>query len=278
MKKTILSFVLAVLTAGAGLVQADIVSIYVGVDSRTTPFNAPGGSGPYPDNPNNGRLTLLYHHGDHFHGIGAYRYTGPADTPVLEDTNGNNRLPESFTGLSPVRLAKGTGEFDGKYRSGLPSGLSQNTEYRNFELRNVHSLAGEDDTTYNSSAGRWNGEFANSDVYLELISATQGLNIVFGDMATMDLTAGNKYALGAGNAMFSVKPTFWLDGTAHAGTYTAEFRLVDMADSMRNSGRFFVDVAVVPEPAGAGLALLGSTMFAAALWRRRRNAQPVTEA
>ena len=99
-----------------------------------------------------------------------------------------------------------------KYRSGLPSSLPENTEYGNFELRNAHSLVGVDDTTFNSSAGRWNGTFDDADIWLELISATSGLNIAFGDTPTMDLTAGNTYALGAGNAMFAVKPTFWVDG------------------------------------------------------------------
>ena len=278
MKRIFLGAVLAALAVSSASSFADIVTYYVGVDGRSTPFNAPGslGGGAYPDNPNQGRLTLLLHHGDHYHGIGAWTYSGPAATPVLNDTNANNMLPEGFTGLPAVRLAKGTGNFADKYRSGLPSSLPQNTEYGNFELRNAHSLVGEDDTTFNSSGGRWNGTFVDADIWLELISATSGLNIAFGDMPTMDLTAGNKYALGAGDAMFAVKPTFWVDGGAAAGTYTAEFRLRDMNNASRDSGRFFVNLAVVPEPGGVGLAALGSIVFGAAAWRRSRRRGTLT--
>jgi hypothetical protein len=275
MSRLVPIIVILALATASDRVHADVISYYVGVDGRSAPFEAPAasGGGAYPDNPNHGRLSLLFHHGDHFHGLGVYSYSGPAAAAVLSDTNANNRTPEISTGLPPVVLLAGSGPFAGTFRSGLPSGLAQNVEYGDYELRNVHSLAGEDDTTYNSSGGRWNSPFDAADLYLELLSATPGLNVSFGGMATADLTAGNRYALGAGNQLFSVTPTFWVSGALPHGTYTAEFRLVDADGQFGDSGRFFIDVATVPEPSTLALTVLGGAACIRARARRRARAR-----
>jgi hypothetical protein len=63
------------------------------------------------------RLTFLFDHGDHFHGIGAYSYSGTAGTPVVHSTNANNRLPELSTRTNPanraIHLTAGSGAFAG---------------------------------------------------------------------------------------------------------------------------------------------------------------------
>jgi hypothetical protein len=166
-----------------------------------------------------------------------------------------------------VRLLPGSGDFAGTFRSGLPSSLAQNLEYGDYEFRSVHSLAGEDDTTYNSSGGRWNTPFDSADIYLELISATPGLNISFGGMPTVDLTPGNRFHLGAGDELFSVTPTFWVSGLAPYGTYSAEFRLVDESNTFGDSGRFFIDVATIPEPSTFALTVVGLAALARSRWR-----------
>jgi hypothetical protein len=259
-------FVLAM----SGWARADVITYYVGVDGRSTPFNDLDGNA-YPDNPNFEHLSLLFHHGDHFHGLGLHSYSGPAATPVLNDTNANNRTPETFTGLPPVRLLSGSGDFAGTYLSGLLSSLPQNLEYGDYELRNVHSLAGEDDTTYHSADGRWDDAFAAAVISLELISATPGLNISFSGMPTLDLTPGNRYPLGAGDELFSLSPIFWVSGLAPFGTYSAEFRLIDESGQFGDSGRYFIDVMTVPEPSTLGLTLLGAMAVARARRRHRRS-------
>ncbi len=271
MSKRLAAFFLCSVLA-CSIARADIVTYYVGLDQRSTPFNAPdsAGGGAYPDNPNSNRLTLLLHHGDHYHGIGSYAYSGAAAAPVFNDTNTNNRVPETFTGMPPLSLLRGSGAVWGAtYRTGIASTLAHDEEYGNFEFRNAHSLQGEDDVTYNSSGGRWSGRFDAADIYLELISATAGLNIAVANDMTA-LAVGDDIRLGAGNEMFSLLPTFWVDGSAAVGSrYSAEFRLLDQADAFGDSGRFFVDLQVVPAPASALLLLTGAVLLRL---QRRGNA------
>jgi hypothetical protein len=269
-------FMLVALWAGLWLISSgaaeaqSIVSYYVGVDSRSTPFNAStaNGGGAYPDAPNFNRLTLLFHHGNHFHGIGTYAYTGPAASPSLIFSN--SQLPEAYQAMPPISLlAGGSGAWATTYRSGLPSSNPQDLEYGNFEFRNVHSLNGVDNTTYNSSGGRWNGLFDAADVHLELVSKTPGLNISFSGGLTDDLmNPGDDFHLGDGDELFSVTPIFWADGSIAQGSLlSATFRLTDETGTFGSSGHFTINFQAVPEP-GSGL-LLASLSLSVMIRRRR---------
>lgn len=259
MKSFYLAVSAAILTAVglASTASAQLVEYYIGIDSRTTPFNAPAadGGGTYPDNPNLNRLTLLYNHGDHYHGIGTYGYTGPAVSPTLVDTNANNHLPEISTGQAPLPLLPGSGLYAGQKTTQEVFGV----EYSNLEIRNVHSLAGVDDILFNSSANRWNSPFDAAHIHFELLSVSSPhLNV--GSVTNPNALAFGDVHLGDGDEMFSFTPVLWINETAPAGNYWAEFRLTDLSGAFGNSGRFFIDVRNVPEPTGfvlAGLAVVG---------------------
>jgi hypothetical protein len=61
----------------------------------------------------------------------------------------------------------------------------------------------------------------------------------------------------------------WVDSAAAPGVYTAEFRLTDEDGIVGDSGRFFFDVQVVPEPASLALIGLAVGLIATAARRRR---------
>jgi hypothetical protein len=107
--KPLLTFVAA--AALAMPVSAAPVLFYTGLDSLTALTNGPYVGLP---NPNAGRLTLLLNHGDHFHAIGAYSYSGSAAAPVVNSTSSNNRLPEPSSGEPPLPFSAGTGLYGGK--------------------------------------------------------------------------------------------------------------------------------------------------------------------
>ena len=243
----------------SGEARADLSEFYIGTDNLET-FT----SGTYNglQNPNYGRLTFLYAHGNHYHSIGAYAYTGAnlGASTVVEDTNSNNRIPETYTTQAPLVLTAGSGGYAGKLVSNPLVGV----DYSDLETRNVHSLDGSPDDVnglFNSSSDRWSAELGDglgghAHIHLELVSATPGLNV--GSLTNPNaLSVGGDTHVGDGDELFSFTPVLWVDGAAAPGTYTAEFRLVDENGYLGDSGRFFVDSQVVPEPSSLVLAILG---------------------
>jgi hypothetical protein len=250
------------LLAGVPSVQAQLAEYYIGIDNRTMPFNAPAGlgGGAYPNNPNYNRLTLLLNHGDHYHGIGAYTYTGAVATPTLNDTSSNNRLPETFSLQAPLPLLAGSGLYAGMKTSQEVLGLA----YSDLEIRNAHSLAGVDNILYNSSSNRWNAPFDAAHIHMELLSVSSP-HLKVGSATNPNAFQFGDVHLGDGDEMFSLTPVLWVDGTAPAGDYWAEFRLTDLSGAFGNSGRFFIDVRNVPEP--GSLALAGLSLICLAFKR-----------
>jgi hypothetical protein len=262
--------------AAEGSRWSEGIGFYIGVDSLANATGTFAGLA----NPNANRLTMLFDHGNHFHGIGAYSYSGTAAAPVTLPTNSNNRIPETYARTNPdnqaLALTAGTGAFAGKLVSTVQSS-GVNHEYGHLGAASIQSLVGlspEADVLYGSSSGRYSQVYDGVLVGLKLESATAGLKVAAnGDLDLFDTS--NVAVLGDGNS-FSFLPTFYVDAGAAAGTYTAQFSLVNLGtnQSVLNSGTFYIDFAVapaVPEPGTwalmvAGLATLG------AVARRRKNA------
>lgn len=121
-----------------------LATYYVGFEGNVPPRNGSDGL-PYPDNPNANRLTMLFAHsyiGDvyptktinHYHPLGAYRYTGPSTSPNV--TYSNARTPEGTR--DPLTLRSGSGPFAGKYISNLGSPTS--SDYASLTIRSIESL------------------------------------------------------------------------------------------------------------------------------------------
>ncbi|MDP3873480.1 MAG: all3515 family Zur-repressed PEP-CTERM protein [Methyloversatilis sp.] len=251
------------------------IGYYVAVDSLATIA-----SGTYAGqaNPNYGRLTVLFDHGNHFHGIGTYSYTGPGSAPVVNGTNANNRIPETYTLAAPLPLTPGSGSDAGLLVSSVLPEAALQHEYSYLGLSSIQSLAGnpagsERDVLFNSSSGRWNGTLDNVSVALKLESITPGLKVAAnGDADLFD--TGNLYLLGAGNS-FDFLPVFWTAADAAPGTYSAQFSLVNLGSNLavRDSGTFHFDFAVaapVPEPGTWAMLLGGLFMIGLTAARRAR--------
>lgn len=244
-------------------VNALSVEYFVGVDGLTTI-----GSGVYAglSNPNAGRLTFLFAHPNeanpsatHYHGIGAYSYSGPVDNPIINSTNTNNRLPEISSGEPPLPLLPGTGMHAGRLVSQTIPGI----EYSNLQIQSTQSLDGFaagtiENFLFHSSNDRWFGPLDNVLVGLQLVSITDGLQIAneLGDVILSSLD--DIYTLGAGNSLIFT-PTFFTSHDALAGVYSAAFRLVDLNGGLLESGLFNFDfqVAQVSEPFTIPLLLIG---------------------
>ncbi len=270
--------VMAATVQASGPIRAsEGIGFYVGVDGLAT---LAGGTYVGLANPNAGRLTLLFDHGDHFHGIGSYSYTGPASAPTVLGTNLNNRLPEPYTRVdeahSAIELMAGSGTFAGSWVSGvLPDGAATH-DYSYLGIASVQSLSGLSaaaDVLYGSSGGRWSGSLANTTVALRLDAVSPGLKVAAG--GNSDVFAGgvgSLYELGSSTS-FTFMPTFHISGSAAPGTYTAQFSLVNTGSNaaVNAGGTFFYDFAVpspVPEPQSwllmaAGLGVMG--------WLRRQR-------
>ncbi|MEF7612749.1 all3515 family Zur-repressed PEP-CTERM protein [Aquincola sp. MAHUQ-54] len=264
----------------SGIRAAEGIGFYIGVDSLAT---VASGTFAGMANPNAGRLTLLLDHGNHFHGIGAYSYGGTAASPVVLPTSANNRLPEMSSRVteaaSSIALQAGTGAFAGQWVSGvLPEGTPA-ADYSYLGAASIQSLVGRGDAAevlYGSSGGRWNAAYGDVVVGLRLEGISDGLKVAVGDhLDVFSGGAGSVFTLGSGSAL-SFLPTFYTDGAAAPGTYSAQFSLVNLGSNgaVRDGGSFYYDFSVaapVPEP-GTWALMLAGLAAAAALARHRRRA------
>lgn len=275
------------LLAMATVAQA-IPFYYVGIDSLQT--NATGLVG-YPidgtysglANPNYNRLTFLVADlpsvaNAHFHGVGAYSYTGSASSPTVNDTYifqglELNRVPEQIfpTPVPAVSLVPGTGGNAGRFVSPQVNDV----KYQDLRFQSIQALSGAaagttENFLFNSTSGRWNQQLTGAQVGLQLVSITDGLHIIDQAGNAILQNPGDVHPLGPGNN-FSFTPTFWTEDTAAVGTYTAELRFIDQTGTFGNSGRFFMDFQVAPVPLPAAVWLFGSGLTAMVGFARRKG-------
>lgn len=219
------------------------------------------------ENPNYDRLTFLFAHREedpttnHFHGIGAYSYSG-LDSPTVNPTSTSNRIPEVYTQQPPLTLLPGKGIYSDRLISGL-----SNEEYSNLKIQPITSLKNapepEDQYLFNSSNGRWQPSLEGATIGLQLASISSGLNIVDSAGVNILKSVGDIYTIGSGDNFDT--PTFWTEAAAPLGTYSATFKLVDLATGnnrtpFKESGTFSLDFQVkkVPEPSAVlGVGTLG---------------------
>lgn len=245
------------------------IGFYVGYDGLATIASDTYGGLP---NPNSDRLTLLLDHGNHFHGIGAYSYSGPAAARKVLSTSPNNRIPEISSREEPLSLAAGSGLYAGTLRTHIDS-----SEYSYLGIASIQSLEGHssgstEDVLFHSSSDRWSGQLDNTEIGLRLVESTPGLHI--GTETTRDIYShGDLFTLGAGNS-FEFKPIYWVDENAAAGVYSATFELLNMGanSAFQDSGTFQFDFAVSPVPEPSSYAMLVAGLFVLT-WTARRRTQ-----
>ena len=137
-------------------------------------------------------------------------------------------------------------------------------------MLNVQSLGNEGavgDVLLNSSSGRWRSPFDIAHIHIELLSVSSPELNVGTPSNPFALSVGDDIHVGDGDEMFSFTPVLWVDAAAPVGNYWAEFRLVDENGVFGDSGRFFLDVRQVPEPASVGL--IATAMVGFLTLRRR---------
>jgi hypothetical protein len=268
--------VLGATLSWVGMAQASLVEYYVGVDGRETITTGAYAGLP---NPNFGRLTFLFAHpnegnpaNNHYHGIGAWSYSGPAASPTVNATNTNNRIPETFTNQAPLPLFPGEGAQAGRWVSQAVPGL----EYSDLQWESTQSLSGFAPGTpehfmFTSSGNRWAGPLDNTNVALELVDVTPGLQVADHTGTPILSAIGQTYTLGDGN-LLSFRPSFFTTENTQA-RYSASFRLIDLNGTLQNSGTFHFDFAPVPIPAAAWL--FGSGVIGLATLARRKMAATV---
>lgn len=269
-KSSILGLVALALTpfpSSAASRHDEGIGFYIGYDGLSTLT-----SGMYAglSNPNSNRLTLLLDHGNHFHGIGTYSYTGPTASPAILSTNTNNRIPEISSKEEPLPLAQGNGIYADTLRTNVSS-----SEYSYLGIASIQSLANHpsgsmEDVLFQSSNNRWSDQLNDGEIGLRLVESTPGLHI--GTETTKDVYAGSEiFTLGAGND-FEFKPVYWVDTAAPAGIYSATFELLntETGSSILDSGTFHFDfnVSPIPEPRTYAMFLAG-LLLAGSIVRRR---------
>lgn len=263
---------LAGLTLGAIQVRAQMVNLYVGIDSRQDLT-----SGVYSGlaNPNAGRLTLLHAHtypygqfqSGHYHSIGVYSYSGDAASPDTLDTSGGNAIPEVYTQLPGNTLVPGEGAI---WQGRLVSRKTRE-RYSDLRFRSVHSLASfgagsAESYMFNSSGGTRTAPLTGAYIALELVSKTNGLGIADTAGNPILANAGDRQVIGSGDdASFEYLPVFWVEDTAAPGDYQAELRLVDVNDAEGHtpfppSGRFFLKFRVPEAPVLAAAPTITMTL------------------
>ncbi|TVR46549.1 MAG: PEP-CTERM sorting domain-containing protein [Puniceicoccaceae bacterium] len=266
----------SLLIAGHGL-HGQMASYYIGVDGLET--IAAGAYAGLP-NPNFGRLTFLYAHtyadnpaNNHYHSKGRFAFTGPnlgAQTEV--EVAASNFLPEG--NRPPLLLSPGTGIYAGKLASNpYTDPADTNYSFSFLEIRDTGTLAGAagespESILFNSSGGRWTGSLADADVHLELVFLSPGLNIG----SNLGINAGLKVPgddLHLGDN-FHFTPVFWTEADAPAGTYIAQFKLVDESGLWMDSGEFEFRFEVIPEPSTVALLLGGLVLGLTLVLRRSR--------
>jgi len=263
--------------AADGVRWSEGIGFYVGVDSRVT---IPTGTFAGMTNPNAGRLTLLFDHGDHFHGIGAFSITGTAAAPVVTPTSTNNRIPEPYTVVSPATAAipltvAGSGAYAGHWVSSVLAAGQPTHAYSHLGIASIQTLNDTNPTTdllFHSSGNRWSANYQGVTVGLQLINATAGLMVGFGNNLNV-FGSSNIYALGSSGSFLSM-PTFYVADSASAGIYSAEFRLVNLGTNanVTHSGNFFFDFAQpIPEPQTWAMLLAGLAVMGSLIHKRRRT-------
>jgi hypothetical protein len=191
--------------------------------------------------------------------IGAWSYSGSRDNPVVRNTSNNNRIPElgqrdRQTGQRYLYLRPGSGAFAGKWISGQDGGPYSNLAMRPFDYLFGFQSDERVDRLINSSRGRWRTILpTNAIVGLQLMEISDGLNLARGDGSPINLASGQVLTLGTG-ADWALNPVFWVADGASEGVYSVGFRLLDLNTSqgytpLRDSGVFYMDFYVVPEPA-----------------------------
>lgn len=249
--------------------SAALFSYYIGVDSQAT---IPSGEFAGLANPNANRLTFLYAHSyadtpasNHYHPKGVFRYQpGSGASPVIEVNTSGNYLPEGTN--APLLMVTGSGLYAGKsVVDEDPSNHFSLIDFRDTTDLSGFATGTGESYMFNSSAGRYTGGIAGSDIHLVLVSISNGLNI--GSNTAFDIglnNAGDEYHFGE-DVNFS--PVFWTDENAAAGLYTAQFKLVDEQGLFGDSGNFEFRFNAIPEPSSALLA--GGAMMLRLVRRRR---------
>ena len=259
----------AVATAFANCNAQEQRNVYVTVDGRD-----PLTFGTYTglENPNLGRLTFLYAHwneetpeNNHFHSIGSYSYEGEVDSATVTTTNGNNRLPETYTGQAPLTLQEGTGDLAGKLVS-----AATDEHYSDLTMYSIHDMKPAAEGTpvgymYASSGGGYaSTSMDGMNLAFEIVSMTPGLYL-----GTEQLSAaGDRLTIGS-EADLPFRPIFWTEDDATPGPYSAELKLIDLSGTYADSGTINLDFAVVPEPGTSSLLLC--SLVASGLMLRRRG-------